>query len=36
MDVRALMATIDVKALPEHNILSEADPDLDTDNAPVK
>jgi len=36
MDVRALMKTIDVKALPERNILSEADPDLDADNAPAK
>ena len=36
MDVRALMETIDVKALPVHNILSEADPDLEADNAPAK
>ena len=36
MDVRALEATIDIKSLPGQNTLSEADPDLDTDNAPAK
>ena len=36
VDIRALEATIDIKALPAQNILSEADPDLDADNAPAK
>ena len=36
MDIRALKAMIDIKALPVQNILSEADPDLDADNVPAK
>ena len=36
MDVRALEATIDIKSLPEQNIVSEADPDPDADKAPAK
>ena len=36
MDVRALEAAIDIKALPEQNFASEADPDVDADNAPIK
>ena len=33
MDIRALEAKLDIKALPVQNILSEADPDLE-DNGP--
>jgi hypothetical protein len=36
MDIPALEATIDIKSLPKQKILSEADPDLDADNAPAK
>ena len=36
MDIRALEATIDIKSLPEQKMASEADPDLDADNAPAK
>ena len=36
MDIRALEAKIDIKSLPEQKMASEADPDLDADNAPAK